>query len=174
MALRQFTPTPVEAAEATVTVTQTVTYESPVITTTQTIGKPWTTAIPNVYTYTQYPGPWDHQQRVIVREFYPEQPRNSPWQYYQCTHQAGLKVGLFFGGVGVGLVFFFILAIFSMVKIRRLKRALRVALGEPEEAGFSAGKVLGWFKRGGDSAGPIHLPKDKDVAREASTASAST
>ncbi|KAJ7577664.1 hypothetical protein C8J56DRAFT_1113064 [Mycena floridula] len=55
-----------------------------------------------------------------------------------------------------------------MVKIRRLKRALRAALGEPEEEGFSAGKASGWFKRGGDSAGPIHLSKDKDGVWEAS------
>ncbi|KAJ7599507.1 hypothetical protein C8J56DRAFT_1158374 [Mycena floridula] len=158
-----------EVAEVTVTVTETVTgpiITGPVTTTTQTMGKPWTTATPHEWIYTMRP--WNRPREVVIRQYYPPQPTNSVQQYYECTHnQTELKVGLFVGGFGLGIFFLVIFAIFSLVKMRRMKRALKVAQVEPEELeGFSPGKAFSWFQRRGQAFGPIHLPKDKDVVRD--------
>ncbi|KAJ7509602.1 hypothetical protein B0H11DRAFT_2216508 [Mycena galericulata] len=105
-----------EAPIATTTVTVTAT-PSPELST-RTIGRPWTTAQPYVYTMTQ-------PYYTEVQEVYPLQPAQRA--YVRCSKHGGAIAGAFFGGLGLGLVICIIVSLVLCLKIRRLKKILRRA-----------------------------------------------
>ncbi|KAJ7509601.1 hypothetical protein B0H11DRAFT_1960262 [Mycena galericulata] len=111
---------PQEMAETTtVTVTATPSPELP----TRTIGRPWTTATPHVYTMT-YWQPGYHKQ---VQEVYPLQPAQRAYYYPQCSKHGGAIAGALSGGLGLGLIICIIVSLVLYIKIRRLKKILRRA-----------------------------------------------
>jgi hypothetical protein len=103
-----------EMVTATTTVTVTATKPLP----TRTIGRPWTTASPRIYTMTQ-------PHYTEVQMFYPLQPTSA--MYRPCPRRSGAIAGSFFGGLGLGLIILGIVVLVLCRKIHRLKKILRRA-----------------------------------------------
>ncbi|KAJ7508954.1 hypothetical protein B0H11DRAFT_2184645 [Mycena galericulata] len=134
---------PQEVAETT---TVTVTATNPPELPTRTIGRPWTTAQPYVYTMTQ-------QYYTQVQEVYPLQP--TPRPYVHCSKHAGAITGAFFGGLGLGLIICIIVTLVLCMKIRRLKKILRRAESNLYAIPAPAGSDKKVATRGVES--PAHL-----------------
>lgn len=138
-----YMPIPTDAhrdAPATVTVTQTETVTSEPTTTplpTRTVGRPWTTATPYVYTQMRY----DYEQMrsvpsAVVAQ-YPNQPQPYCISYTpRCDNPAGKIAGSFFGGFGAGLLVCAVLML-----IRRIRKRRRVRLLADETFGGPGSQV---------------------------------